>query len=76
MAKMLKYAFKHYPHLYFACMKCHDYLTSVCFMSHRTSAERDPLVLLARDDPDLADASYTKNQAWKSDAVSMPLHVQ
>lgn len=36
----------------------------------RTSAERDPLVLLSREEPQLADAQYTKNQAWKSDAVS------
>jgi hypothetical protein len=38
--------------------------------SYRTSAERDPLVLLSREDPELVDAQYTKNQAWKSDAVS------
>ncbi len=37
---------------------------------NRTSAERDPLVILSRDDGDLVDAQYTKNQAWKSDAVS------
>ena len=40
------------------------------FLSSRTSAERDPLVLLSREDPSLVDAQYTKNQAWKSDAVS------
>ena len=39
------------------------------FRGSRTSAERDPLILLSRDQPHLVDASYTKNQAWKSDAV-------
>ncbi|KAK2163625.1 hypothetical protein LSH36_76g03039 [Paralvinella palmiformis] len=37
------------------------------FRGSRTSAERDPLILLSRAEPDLADAQYTKNQAWKSD---------
>ena len=37
------------------------------FRGSRTSAERDPLVLLSRRQPRLADAQYTKNQAWKSD---------
>ncbi|XP_063952444.1 protein O-glucosyltransferase 1-like [Lytechinus pictus] len=41
------------------------------FRGSRTSAERDPLVLLSREDPDLVDASYTKNQAWKSDADTL-----
>jgi protein glucosyltransferase len=27
---------------------------------------RDPLVLLSRRRPDLAEAQYTKNQAWRS----------
>lgn len=36
------------------------------FRGSRTSAERDPLVLLSRRRPDLADAAYTKNQAWRS----------
>lgn len=35
----------------------------------RTTPERDPLVVLSRDKPDLVDAQYTKNQAWKSDKV-------
>lgn len=39
------------------------------FRGSRTSAERDPLVLLSREKPELVDAQYTKNQAWKSDAV-------
>ena len=38
---------------------------------YRTSSERDPLVLLSRKEPGLVDAQYTKNQAWKSDAVSV-----
>lgn len=37
------------------------------FRGSRTSSERDSLVLLSRSDPDLVDAQYTKNQAWKSD---------
>ncbi|XP_065352937.1 O-glucosyltransferase rumi homolog isoform X2 [Cloeon dipterum] len=36
------------------------------FRGSRTSAERDALVLLSRARPDLVDAAYTKNQAWKS----------
>lgn len=36
------------------------------FRGSRTSGERDSLVLLSRKCPDLVDASYTKNQAWKS----------
>ncbi|XP_047432441.1 protein O-glucosyltransferase 1 [Mugil cephalus] len=37
------------------------------FRGSRTSAERDPLILLSREDPELVDAEYTKNQAWKSE---------
>ncbi|XP_028995321.1 protein O-glucosyltransferase 1 [Betta splendens] len=37
------------------------------FRGSRTSAERDPLILLSRDAPELVDAEYTKNQAWKSE---------
>lgn len=36
------------------------------FRGSRTSAQRDPIVLLSRSRPDLVDAKYTKNQAWKS----------
>lgn len=36
------------------------------FRGSRTSSERDSLVLLSRDYPELVDAKYTKNQAWKS----------
>ena len=36
------------------------------FRGSRTSGERDNLVLLSRDKPQLIDAAYTKNQAWKS----------
>lgn len=36
------------------------------FRGSRTSAERDSLVLLSRKRPELVDAQYTKNQAWKS----------
>ncbi|KAM9454457.1 protein O-glucosyltransferase 1 [Clarias gariepinus] len=37
------------------------------FRGSRTSPERDPLILLSREDPGLVDAEYTKNQAWKSE---------
>lgn len=37
------------------------------FRGSRTSAERDPLIWLSRRKPQLIDAQYTKNQAWKSD---------
>ncbi|KAM9830148.1 protein O-glucosyltransferase 1 isoform 3-T3 [Syngnathus typhle] len=37
------------------------------FRGSRTSPERDPLILLSREMPELVDAEYTKNQAWKSD---------
>ncbi|XP_029637108.1 protein O-glucosyltransferase 1 [Octopus sinensis] len=36
------------------------------FRGSRTSSERDPLILLSRKSPNLVDAEYTKNQAWKS----------
>ncbi|XP_078093038.1 protein O-glucosyltransferase 1 [Mustelus asterias] len=37
------------------------------FRGSRTSSERDPLILLSREEPMLVDAEYTKNQAWKSE---------
>lgn len=40
------------------------------FRGSRTSNERDNLIYLSRKRPDLVDAQYTKNQAWKSEAVS------
>lgn len=43
------------------------------FRGSRTSADRDPLVLLSRAEPDLVDAQYTKNQAWKSDKDTLGL---
>ncbi|XP_062897093.1 protein O-glucosyltransferase 1 isoform X1 [Mobula hypostoma] len=42
-------------------------ITKGFFRGSRTSSERDPLVLLSREDPSLVDAAYTKNQAWKSE---------
>lgn len=43
----------------------------VCiFPPDRTSPERDPLILLSRENPELVDAEYTKNQAWKSERVT------
>ena len=41
------------------------------FRGSRTSDERDPLVLLSRKNPDLVDAQYTKNQAWRSEADTL-----
>ncbi|XP_031773248.1 O-glucosyltransferase rumi homolog isoform X2 [Apis florea] len=38
----------------------------VFFRGSRTSSERDNLVLLSRKKPNLVNAQYTKNQAWKS----------
>lgn len=40
------------------------------FRGSRTSSERDELIYLSRELPDLIDAAYTKNQAWKSIKVS------
>ncbi|XP_075703373.1 protein O-glucosyltransferase 1 [Rhinoderma darwinii] len=37
------------------------------FRGSRTSPERDPLILLSRESPNLVDAEYTKNQAWRSE---------
>lgn len=45
-------------------------LPKAFFRGSRTSDERDPIILLSRSNPELVDAQYTKNQAWKSDAVS------
>ncbi|EDV29011.1 uncharacterized protein TRIADDRAFT_18924, partial [Trichoplax adhaerens] len=41
------------------------------FRGSRTSAERDPLILLSRAKPKLVNASYTKNQAWRSKADTL-----
>ncbi|XP_066143903.1 O-glucosyltransferase rumi homolog isoform X2 [Euwallacea fornicatus] len=41
------------------------------FRGSRTCSERDALVLLSRENPELVDAQYTKNQAWKSDADTL-----
>lgn len=46
-------------------------LTKAFFRGSRTSDERDPLVLLSRKEPNLVDAQYTKNQAWRSDADTL-----
>ena len=43
--------------------------TKAFFRGSRTNDQRDPLVLLAREKPHLADAEYTKNQAYKSEKV-------
>nr|CAI5828027.1 unnamed protein product [Callosobruchus analis] len=48
-----------------------DKIPKAFFRGSRTSSERDPLVLLSREQPDLVDAQYTKNQAWKSDADTL-----
>ena len=41
------------------------------FRGSRTSGERDNLILLSKSKPDLADAKFTKNQAWKSPEDSL-----
>lgn len=46
------------------------------FRGSRTSSERDVLVQLSRKEPDLVNASYTKNQAWKSDKVKFYTKVE
>ncbi|CAH1984942.1 unnamed protein product [Acanthoscelides obtectus] len=51
--------------------KWEDKIAKAFFRGSRTSSERDPLVLLSREKPDLVDAQYTKNQAWKSDADTL-----
>lgn len=38
------------------------------FRGSRTSSERDALVILSRNMPQLVDAKYTANQAWRSKA--------
>lgn len=32
------------------------------------------MILLSRSNPELVDAEYTKNQAWKSEAVSIRIY--
>ncbi|GAB6022285.1 hypothetical protein CHUAL_006411 [Chamberlinius hualienensis] len=44
-----------------------DKVSKGFFRGSRTSSERDALILLSREEPQLVDAQYTKNQAWKSD---------
>lgn len=39
------------------------------FRGSRTSNERDELIYLSRELPDLVNAAYTKNQSWKSKKV-------
>ncbi|XP_028171067.1 O-glucosyltransferase rumi homolog [Ostrinia furnacalis] len=46
-------------------------LDKAFFRGSRTSEERDALVLLSRSKPELVDAQYTKNQAWKSEADTL-----
>ncbi len=36
------------------------------FRGSRTSSDRDPLILMSRSKPDVIDAKYTANQAWRS----------
>lgn len=44
---------------------------SAFFRGSRTSSERDSVVMLSRKKPDLIDAAYTKNQAWRSKADTL-----
>lgn len=41
------------------------------FRGSRTSSARDPIILLSRSRPDLINAKYTKNQAWRSKADTL-----
>lgn len=41
------------------------------FRGSRTSADRDPLIHLSLNKPDLVEAQYTKNQAWRSKADTL-----
>lgn len=41
------------------------------FRGSRTSAERDPIILLSRERPELIEAKYTRNQAWRSKADTL-----
>ena len=50
-----------------------DKFPTVFFRGSRTSSERDNLVKLSRKKPDLVNAAYTKNQAWKSNADTLGL---
>ena len=45
-------------------------LDKAFFRGSRTSNERDSLILLSRSEPDLVDAAFTKNQAWRSGPVA------
>lgn len=49
----------------------HKKKSKAFFRGSRTSDERDSLVLLSRSNPSIADAKYTKNQAWKSPADTL-----
>lgn len=49
----------------------HKKLPVAFFRGSRTTEERDPLVLLSREDSNLVDAVYTKNQAWRSNADTL-----
>lgn len=49
--------------------------TKAFFRGSRTSQERDALVLLSRSNPELVDAQYTKNQAWKSKVVYISVNI-
>lgn len=51
--------------------KWDDKIPKAFFRGSRTCSERDPLVLLSREHPDMVDAQYTKNQAWKSEADTL-----
>lgn len=46
-------------------------MTVAFFRGSRTTEERDALVILSREEPDLVNARYTKNQAWRSNADTL-----
>ena len=52
-------------------IKWKDRIEKVFFRGSRTSPARDPLILLSQKRPDIVDAAYTRNQAWRSNADTL-----
>jgi len=52
-------------------VKWNEKVEKAFFRGSRTSPARDPLILLSRERPDIVDAAYTRNQAWRSIADTL-----
>ena len=52
----------------------HKKLDKAFFRGSRTSSERDNLIFLSNAKPDVVDAKYTKNQAWRSVKDTLGMH--